>query len=241
VPNALGPLLDSCPVAVRPLTCPDTAEAAPVLSVPDVEKFPDVMDALPRTIVFECVWPSEQTARQANWIDSTDVGVTVKEIGRPWLVVPTKSRGKDVTRAEEAAGDEPTVFVTVLVDPPQPATVRIRSSNAATIPAPDVRRVLSALGARPRSSIGSSIDPGIDLPQPLLEQRRCPGASRIRSLLRCRFRFGGSRGSWSAGRPAPSQSGSRSRIFRGFPSAPERTRTSTDQSVHKALNPVRTA
>jgi len=27
---------------------------------------------------------------------------------------------------------------------------------------------------------------------------------------------------------------------RGFPSAPERTRASTDQSVHKALNPGRT-
>jgi hypothetical protein len=26
---------------------------------------------------------------------------------------------------------------------------------------------------------------------------------------------------------------------RGFPSAPERTRTSTDHSVHEALNPVR--
>jgi len=26
--------------------------------------------------------------------------------------------------------------------------------------------------------------------------------------------------------------------FRGFPSAPERTRTSTDHTVHKALNPV---
>ena len=29
------------------------------------------------------------------------------------------------------------------------------------------------------------------------------------------------------------------RDFRGFPSAPERTRTSTDQSVHKALNLAR--
>ena len=28
----------------------------------------------------------------------------------------------------------------------------------------------------------------------------------------------------------------KSRDFRGFPSAPERTRTSTDHSVHKALN-----
>ena len=146
-----------------------------MLSVPDVEKFPDVMDALPRTIVFECVWPSEQTARQANWIDSTDVGVTVKEIGKPWLVVPTKSRGKDVTCAEGVAGDESTVRVTVVVDPPQPATVRIESSNAATIPAPDSRRVLSDLGARPRSSISSSIDSVIDLSQPLLEQRRLSG------------------------------------------------------------------
>jgi hypothetical protein len=175
VPNALGPLLDSWPVAVRPLTCPDIAEDAPVLSLPDAEKFPDVIDALPRMIVFECVWLSEQTARQANWIDSTDVGVTVKEIGKPWLVVPTKSRGKEVTSAEGAAGDESTVRVTILVDPPQPATVRIESSNAAAVPAPGLRGVLSDLGARPRSSILSSIDLGIDLSKPPLEQRQLSG------------------------------------------------------------------
>ena len=139
---------------MRPLTCPDTAEDAPVLSSPDVLKLPDLIDALPRKIVFECVWLSEQTARQANWIDSTDVGVTMKEIGKPWLVVPTKSRGNEVTCADDAAaGDESTVRVTVFVDPPQPAVVRIVSSNAATIRAPDLRRVLSDLGARPHMSI----------------------------------------------------------------------------------------
>ncbi len=122
-------------------------------------KSPDVIGALPRMIVFECVWLSEQAARQANWIDSTDVGVTVKEIGKPWLVVPAKSRGKEVTFAEGAAGDESTVRVTVSVDPPQPATVRIESSTAAAIPAPSLRGVLY-LGARPRSSILSSIDLG---------------------------------------------------------------------------------
>lgn len=42
-----------------------------MLSVPDAEKLPDVIEALPRMIVFECVSLSEQTARQANWIDST--------------------------------------------------------------------------------------------------------------------------------------------------------------------------
>ena len=159
VPNALGPLRDSWPVAVRPLTCPDTAEDAPVLSLPDAEKFPDVIEALPRMIVFECVWLSEQTARQANSIDSTDVGVTMKEIGKPWLVVPTKSRGIEVTCAEGAAGDESTVRVTVLVDPPQPATVRIESSKAAAVPTPGLRGVLPDLGARQRSSVLSSIDP----------------------------------------------------------------------------------
>jgi hypothetical protein len=170
VPNALGPLLESWPVAVRPLTCPDTAEDAPVLSLPDAEKFPDVIDALSRMIVFECVWLSEQTARQANRIDSTDLGVTVKEIGKPWLVVPTKLRGTEVTSAEGAGGDESRVRVTVLVDPPQPATVRIDSSNAATIAAPGLRGVLSDLGARPCSSILPSIDSFIDLPKRLLEQ-----------------------------------------------------------------------
>ena len=146
-----------------------------MLSLPDAEKLPDVIDAPPSMIVFECVWLSEQTARQANWIDSTDVGVTVKEIGKPWLVVPTKSRGKDVTCAEGVADRESTVRVTVVVDPPQPATERIESSNAATSPAPDLRRVLSDLGARLRSSIWSSIDWVIDVSQPLLEQRRLSG------------------------------------------------------------------
>jgi hypothetical protein len=36
---------------------------------------------------------------------------------------------------------------------------------------------------------------------------------------------------------APNQP--RSPVFRGFPHAPERTRTSTDHTVHKALNLVR--
>jgi hypothetical protein len=53
--------------------------------------------------------------------------------------------------------------------------VRIESSNAATIRAPDLRRVLSNLGARPCSSISPSIDWGIDLSKPLLEQRRLSG------------------------------------------------------------------
>ncbi len=130
VPNALGPLLDSWPVAVRPLTCPDTAEDAPVSSVPDVEKCPDAIEALPSMIVFEWVSLSAQTARQANRIDPTDVGVTVNEMGRPWLVVPTKSRGDEVTAADGAPGEALTVRVTLLLDPPQPATVRIDSSNA---------------------------------------------------------------------------------------------------------------
>jgi hypothetical protein len=160
VPNALGPLLDSSPVAVRALTCPDTPEDAPVLSLPDAEKFPDLIDALPRMMVFECVWLSEQTARQANWIDSTDVCVTVKEIGKPWLVVPTKARVNEVTSAEGAAGDESAVRVTSLVDPPQPASTRIESSNAAAVPAPSLRGGRSDLGARPRSSIVSSIEVG---------------------------------------------------------------------------------
>ncbi len=116
-----------------------------MLSWPDAENFPDVIGALPRMIVFECVWPSEQTARQANWIDSTDVEVTVKEIGKPWLVVPTKSRGEDVTCAEGDAGEEPTVCVTVVVNPPQPASARIGSSNAATIP---VRILVLRSGSR---------------------------------------------------------------------------------------------
>ena len=181
MPNALGPLLDNWPVAVRPLTCPDTAEDAPVLSLPDAEKVPDMIEALPRMIVFECVWLSEHMARQANWIDSTDVGVTVKEIGRPWLVVPTKSRGKGVTCAEGVTGDESRVRVTVVVDPPQPATVRIESSNAATIPAPDLRRVVSDLSARPRSSIWSSIDWVIDLCEQLLEQLRLSRRAPVRA------------------------------------------------------------
>ena len=85
---------------------------------------------------------------------------------------PTKSRGKDLTRAEGVTGDESTVRVTVVLDPPQPATVRIESSNTATTPAPDLRRALSDLGTRPRSSIRSSIDWVIDLAHPLLQQRR---------------------------------------------------------------------
>ena len=79
-----------------------------MLSVPDAEKFPEVMGAFPRTIVFEWVWPSE-TARQANSIDSTDVGVAVKEVGKPWLVVPTNSRvfaggGRRLRRLVDATG-----------------------------------------------------------------------------------------------------------------------------------------
>jgi hypothetical protein len=158
VPNALGPLLDSWPVAVRPRICPDTAEDAPVLSVPDVEKYPDVIEALPRMIVFECVWSSEQIARQTKRIDPTDVGVTVKEIGKPWLVVPTKSRCDEVTAADGAAGEESTVRVTLLVDRPHPASARIESSDAAAIPALGLRRALSDLGAHPGLLIFSSID-----------------------------------------------------------------------------------
>jgi hypothetical protein len=52
VPNALGPLLDSKPDAVWPVTFPDREENAPVLSVPDTEKAPDLIDVLPRKIVF---------------------------------------------------------------------------------------------------------------------------------------------------------------------------------------------
>ena len=170
VPNALGPLLESWPVAERPPTCPDTAEDAPVSSLPDAEKPPAASAALPRRIVFECDWLSEQTARQAKRIDSTDVDVTVKEIGNPWLVVPTKSRDEDVTPTEGAVADRGAVRVETLLDPPQPATTRITSRRPAAVRPPRARRVVSELGRRRRLRACVSISLAIDRPPPPLER-----------------------------------------------------------------------
>jgi hypothetical protein len=60
-----------------------------VFRVADAEKAPDFNDVVPSAIVFAWLLPSAHVARQANRIESTDVAVTVKEIGRPWFVVPT--------------------------------------------------------------------------------------------------------------------------------------------------------
>lgn len=90
VPKALGPLLESTPEAVSPWIFPDMDDDAPVLSVPPLAKLPPARDALPSTIVFVWLCPSLHLACQVNMIDPTELDVTVKEIGRPWLVVPAK-------------------------------------------------------------------------------------------------------------------------------------------------------
>ncbi len=90
VPKALGPLLDNTPEAVSPWIFPDTDDDAPVFSVPPVAKVPPASPALASTIVFVWLCPLAHTACQANMIESTELEVTVNEIGRPWLVVPAK-------------------------------------------------------------------------------------------------------------------------------------------------------
>ncbi len=90
VPKALGPVLDSTPEAVSPWIFPDMDDDAPVLSVPPVAKLPPASGALPSTIVFVWPCPSAHLACQRNMIESTELGVAVNEIGRPWLVVPAK-------------------------------------------------------------------------------------------------------------------------------------------------------
>jgi hypothetical protein len=89
VPNALGPVLDRLPEAVPPATFPATEDDAPVFSVAEAEKPPEITGAVPRAIMLVWLWPSAQIACQPNWMEWTAVGVTLKEIGRPWLVLPT--------------------------------------------------------------------------------------------------------------------------------------------------------
>jgi hypothetical protein len=90
VPKTVGPLLDKTPDAEPPATVPDTEAVEPVLRVPDAENLSELIEALPRTIVLVWLCPSAQVACHTKVIASTDVGVTVNEIGSPWLVVPTK-------------------------------------------------------------------------------------------------------------------------------------------------------
>lgn len=90
VPNELGPLLESTPEAVSPWIFPEMDDDAPVSRVPPVAKAPVFSGALPSPIVFVWLCPLVHVARQANTIESTELDVAVNEIGRPWLVVPTK-------------------------------------------------------------------------------------------------------------------------------------------------------
>ena len=90
VPKALGTLLDNTPEALSPWIFPDAEDDAPVFSVSAVAKVPPTSRTLPSTIVFVWLCPSAHTACQVNMIESTELDVTVNEIGRPWPVVPAK-------------------------------------------------------------------------------------------------------------------------------------------------------
>jgi len=60
-----------------------------VFRVPDVENAPAEIGTLPTSIEFVWVWPSLHAACHVKVMLSAELDVAVKEMGRPWLVVPT--------------------------------------------------------------------------------------------------------------------------------------------------------